>query len=132
MCFNTVARQNHSGDVGEKGKGTPVAFIMDSYRKHPSYATTSCISQPAYWLCFGSVPHADLYFSPNCSRAVSPISVFYWFMPCCLILQGLRVRTGSSRIQGNQRDNVLEFKKTPKIVSFQLLPTNVVRLMSEE
>lgn len=28
--FNTVASQNHSGDVGEKGKGTLVAFIMDS------------------------------------------------------------------------------------------------------
>lgn len=29
QSFNTVARQNHNGDVGEKGKGTPVAFIMD-------------------------------------------------------------------------------------------------------
>ena len=30
LYINTVARQNHSRDVGEKGKGTPVAFIMDS------------------------------------------------------------------------------------------------------
>lgn len=27
---NAVARQNRSGDVGGKGKGTPVAFIADS------------------------------------------------------------------------------------------------------
>lgn len=53
---------------------------------------------------------------------------FYWSMPRCLILQGLHVRTGSSRIQGNQRENVLG----QKIASFQCLPTNVVRLVTEE
>lgn len=32
-------KQNHNGDVGEKGKGTPVAFIMKSYKNHAAYAT---------------------------------------------------------------------------------------------
>lgn len=29
LHFDTVKKQNHNEDVGEKGKGTLVAFIMD-------------------------------------------------------------------------------------------------------
>lgn len=68
--------------------------------------------------------HMRVYISPQTARGlVSPISAFYWFVPRCLILQGLHVRTGSGRIQGNQRENV-GAKESPPSKS---LPTNVVR-----
>lgn len=96
----------------KKGR-EPQLHLSCTHRKHPSYATTSRVSQPARCLALDPC-HMDDPFPSESSRAVSYISGCFVFLvhPHSIILQGLHVGTGSSRIlSANQGKNVQEFKK---------------------
>lgn len=106
-CFNTVARRKPQWRRWWKRKGKQGCIYL-GLRKHPSYATTSSfLKQPCevLWIC---ATCRYIFLPSKCWRAVSPRFTFYWFMACCLILQGLLVRTGSGRMRYNQHKNVLE------------------------
>lgn len=92
LCFalniisvlTVLQRENHNGNVGEKGKGTPATFIFHS-KKTPFLFNNRPRLSFGPVTCFGPVPCVDIQYISPPQTARGPCHSFQLLLACALL-----------------------------------------------